>query len=81
MSASHTLSQTQFCVLIDTIAELAAREGIAPTYVTRVVQLTLLAPEIVEGILQGRTDLGLAELLKPLPVEWVRQRHDFDRPM
>nr|WP_255440762.1 hypothetical protein [Paracoccus sp. MC1854] len=30
-----------------TIAELAEREGIARSYMTRVLRLTLLAPEIV----------------------------------
>ena len=36
-----------------TIAELAEREGIAPSYMTRVLRLTLLAPDIVEAILNG----------------------------
>ena len=37
-----------------TIADLAEREGIAPSYMTRVLRLTLLAPEIVETILDGK---------------------------
>ncbi len=37
-----------------TIAELAEREGIAPSYMTRVMRLTLLAPDIVEAILDGK---------------------------
>ena len=37
-----------------TIAELAEREGIAPSYMTRVLRLTLLAPDIVEAILDGQ---------------------------
>ena len=37
-----------------TIAELAEREGIAPSYMTRVLRLTLLAPDIVEAILEGK---------------------------
>jgi hypothetical protein len=36
-----------------TIAELAEREGITPSYMTRVLRLTLLAPDIVEAILEG----------------------------
>ena len=36
-----------------TLSELAEREGIAPSYMTRVLRLTLLAPEIVEAILDG----------------------------
>lgn len=35
-------------------AELAKREGIAPSYMTRVLRLTLLAPDIVEAILDGK---------------------------
>ena len=41
-----------------TIAELAEREGIAPSYMTRVLRLTLLAPDIVEAILDGTAGDG-----------------------
>ena len=37
-----------------TIAELAEHKGIAPSYMTRVLRLSLLAPDIVESILDGR---------------------------
>jgi hypothetical protein len=59
-----------------TIAELAEREGIAPSYLTRILQLTLLAPDIIELILDGKQNRELtAELLRtPLPVEWANQR-------
>ena len=55
-----------------TIAELAAREGIAPSYMTRVLRLALLAPAIVEEILDGqqRPGVTLARLMEPFPVEW-----------
>ena len=58
-----------------TIAELAEREGIAPSYMTRVLRLTLLAPDIVEAILDGQQgiDVTLERLREPLPVEWDRQ--------
>lgn len=58
-----------------TIAELAEREGIAPSYMTRVLRLTLLAPAIVEAILHGKhgTEVTLARLLEGFPLEWVRQ--------
>ena len=58
-----------------TIAELAEREGIAPSYMTRILRLTLLAPGIVEEILDGsqRTTVTLASLLEPFPVDWTRQ--------
>ena len=34
-----------------TLEDLARAKGVAPTYVSRVLRLTLLAPEIVEAIL------------------------------
>jgi hypothetical protein len=37
-----------------TIAEIAAAEKINESYVGRVLRLTLLAPDIVEAILEGR---------------------------
>jgi len=58
-----------------TIAELAEREGIAPSYMTRVLRLTLLAPDIVEAILDGSqgAEVTLARALEPFPVEWQMQ--------
>jgi len=58
-----------------TIAELAEREGIAPSYMTRVLRLTLLAPDIVETILDGRHGpaVTLARLMEPLSLEWAAQ--------
>ena len=53
------------------ISELAEREGIAPSYMTRVLRLTLLAPDIVEAILDGThgPKVTLARMLEPIPVE------------
>jgi hypothetical protein len=58
------------------IAELAEREGIAVSYVTRVLRLTLLAPDIVEAILDGTQGprVTLSRLREPFPVEWDEQR-------
>ena len=62
-----------------TIAELADREGIAISYLTRVLRLTLLAPDIVEAALDGRQgpEVTLARLLEPFPVEWQAQTDAF----
>jgi len=59
-----------------TIAELAEGEGIASSYMTRVLRLTLLAPDIVEAILDGKQGPGvtLARVLEPFPLEWEAQR-------
>lgn len=58
-----------------TVAELAEREGIAPSYMTRVLRLTLLAPELVAAILDGRQgpEVTLARLMEPFPLEWQAQ--------
>jgi hypothetical protein len=58
-----------------TIAELADREGIAPSYMTRVLRLTLLSPDIVGAILDGAqvSELTLGQLLEPFPMDWRRQ--------
>ena len=63
-----------------TIAELAEREGIAPSYMTRVLRLTLLAPDIVEAILDGRhgPEVTLARVLEPFPLKWAEQRRHFE---
>ncbi len=57
-------------------AELSRAAGINESYLCRVLRLTLLAPDIVEAILDGtqpRT-LELQSLLKPLPADWHAQR-------
>jgi hypothetical protein len=43
---------------------------------TRVLRLTLLAPDIVEAILNGKQGqkVTLAQMLEPCPVEWPEQR-------
>jgi hypothetical protein len=42
---------------------------------TRVLRLTLLAPSIVEAILDGKQgpEVTLSSLLEPFPVEWTAQ--------
>jgi len=59
-----------------TVQELAAAEKINASYVSRVLRLTLLAPEIVEAILDGRQPAGmtLPELMEGVAVEWGTQR-------
>ena len=66
-----------------TIGDLAQREGIAPSYMTRVLRLTLLAPDIVEAIVDGRqgTEVTLAVLLEPFPAAWIDQTLTFCRHM
>ena len=58
-----------------TLEDLARAKGVAPSYVSRVLRLTLLAPEIVEAILDGRqpAELQLDDLLEGFPLEWDSQ--------
>jgi hypothetical protein len=59
-----------------TIEEIAAREKINASYVGRVLRLTLLAPDLVEAILDGQqpTTMTLAVLMRPFAGEWADQR-------
>jgi len=65
-----------------TVQDLAATEKINPSYLSRVLRLTLLAPDIVEEILDGRqpADITLAALLRPFPVGWREQRAEIWGP-
>lgn len=55
---------------------MADAEGINRSYVSRVLRLTLLAPELVDGILEGRlgTDLVMPDLLEPRSELWMEQQ-------
>ena len=52
---------------------------VAPSYMTRVMRLTLLAPDIVEAVLDGTKgpDATLGQVLEPFPVEWNEQRQSL----
>ena len=58
------------------ISELAEREGIAFTYMARLMRLSLLAPEIVDAIMDGRQpeSVTLANLMDPFPLDWKEQQ-------
>ena len=64
--------------VVTTVGEIAVREKINKSYVSRVLRLTLLAPEIVEAILDGRHPEGvtLQGLLEPFAIEWGGQREN-----
>ncbi|CAA7615194.1 hypothetical protein [Magnetospirillum sp. SS-4] len=61
------------------INELAKAERVDRAFASRVLRLTLLAPDIVEAILAGRQPekLTVRALLGPFPVEWAEQRRMF----
>ncbi|NQW51164.1 MAG: hypothetical protein HQ465_07995, partial [Rhodospirillales bacterium] len=62
-----------------TIEEMAAAEKINSSYVSRLLRMTLLAPNIVEAILDGRqpAEMTLAALMGPFAMVWGEQRAEF----
>jgi hypothetical protein len=62
-----------------TLEDLARAKGVHATYVSRVLRLTLLSPEIVEAILDGRqpAELQLDDLSMRLPLDWRLQTSLF----
>lgn len=58
-----------------TIRELAVAEKLNESYVSRILRLTLLAPDTIEAILDGRApaSLTLAMLMQPFPTLWREQ--------
>ena len=59
-----------------TIEEIAAAEKINSSYVSRLLRMTLLAPDIVGAILDGRqpAEMTLAVLMEPFAVSWSMQK-------
>jgi hypothetical protein len=58
------------------ISEMAVVEKIDRGYLGQILQLTLLAPDLIEALLDGTqpADLALPALLKPFPAAWEQQR-------
>jgi hypothetical protein len=61
--------------------EVAQAENLIPSYVTRLVRLTFLAPDITASILSGRhdPDLTASRLMADtrFPIDWKDQRRSF----
>lgn len=57
------------------VSEIGDAENISKSYVSRILRLALLAPDIVEAILAGSTDqaMVLERLERPLPAGWEEQ--------
>lgn len=68
---------------VDSYSALAQHLGLSATYVTRVMRLTLLAPDIIEAILAGNEPPGFsldAIYRVDFPGEWPEQRRLFGFP-
>ena len=62
--------------MYSSVSEIGDADNISKSYVSRILRLALLAPDIVEGILVGPADqsLMLERLERPLPASWEEQR-------
>jgi hypothetical protein len=60
------------------VSEIGATENISKSYISRILRLALLAPDIDE-LLAGSKDqaLVLERPERPLPANWERQRERF----
>jgi hypothetical protein len=63
----------------DSANAIADAEGLSSSFVSRLLRLTLLAPDLVEAILDGRHSTSMqAEVLKgAIPHCWAEQRAKF----
>ncbi len=64
-----------------TLREIAAEEGVGSSYVSRLIRLSFLAPDIVTAILNGRQSVPLTANRRMedtrLPLAWKAQREQF----
>jgi hypothetical protein len=62
-----------------TVSDIGDAENISKSYVSRILRLALLAPDIVESVLAGKTDqaLMLEHLERPLPADWREQQEQL----
>ena len=64
---------------VSSISDLARQFNVDASYVSRIMRLTLLAPDIVEAILAGNepSSMSLTLLIKKLPYSWIEQKDFF----
>jgi hypothetical protein len=62
--------------IYSSVSEIGDAENISKSYVSRILRLALLAPNVVEEILAGTADrmLVLERLERPMPASWSDQR-------
>jgi len=58
---------------------IAGAVGKSERYVSKLIRAALLAPDLVEALLEGRapSELTLAQLTKDFPWDWNEQRRLF----
>lgn len=83
LARAHRWKRLLECGRYGSVAELAAAERINQSYLCRVLRMTLLAPDIVEVILDGRqpVSMTLAGLMRPFAAAWSAQKERFSKPL
>src|SRR4051795_9852669 len=80
LARAHSIRRSLFDDRM-TIGEIARAEDLIPSYVTRLVRMTFLAPDITASILSGRhdPDLTVSRLMADtrFPLDWNDQRRFF----
>jgi len=79
LARAHRWQQMLDAGKVASVTELADRLEVDRSYVSRIMRLNLLAPDIVEAILVGREPSGPspAKLTQTIPVLWHEQREVF----
>ncbi|MBF0437375.1 MAG: hypothetical protein HQL77_18710 [Magnetococcales bacterium] len=64
---------------VNTIKDLAEKEKVNSSYLSRMLKLNSLAPQIVERILSGNypDSINLASLRQGIPLDWNEQMRKF----
>jgi hypothetical protein len=64
---------------VRSLRDLARRVGLTHAYVSRILRLAYLAPDLTEAILEGTQSAGMCveRLRDPIPISWVEQRRLF----
>ena len=76
LTRAHRWKERLFTGGAPSTSAIANEEGVTERYVSRIMRLAFLAPDIVEAILDGHqpADLELERLMKGVPVSWNEQR-------
>jgi hypothetical protein len=63
------------------ITDLAKAENINLSYLCRMLRLTLLAPDVIQALLDGTQNcrLQLSDFLQSIPLIWAEQRQRFTK--
>jgi len=68
---------------VETLRALASQTGMTQRYISRILKCAVLAPTIVEAIVNGhhRTAITLDRLTKDVPLAWSAQLHSPVEPV